>query len=550
MSYSERIIKQSFIWYWVIFVAYIALRCVAWRKTYLLEDSDSIGLLYQIKLFLTFDFKKISNMGPDVTPFYLFWSALWSLPGWSVETGARVCSLFFSSLLFVALVFVGKRVATSLEVVIGLLIVVFSPVLISLSYAVLTEPSYVALCYIGLWLFITRYENPRIWEAWLLGIIFALSFLNRTEGILYLFVIPVIQGLHYLSGSQKKYGLKRLGVWCCIYVLSFSIPAIPQIWQVSTKIGHLSINGRQVWTYILKYPDGKSYDEKIYGLYYSPQQINIAYIQSHSGTNKKFLSTISIKSFLKDIRKNLRELYKEKLGIMIGPVGFFFFAIGLIAIYKSNRRFECFTIIAFISSSLVAPLIHNVIIRHIAVIAPLMMLVEGIGIVYLARLLTAKMTLNPYGNIAKNVLTFIFLFAVCGYFIAPFKHIYFYQPRYNPEYNPAIILKSAAVIKDVIQKDALKFSKIVDRKMYLPFYGDINGAPLPYTNYEGLVQYCKLNNVDFLFLRYNLIKEFPFLSTFYNRSKINEFELLYSEMDDYGLNELYRVRLFRKPSTF
>jgi hypothetical protein len=300
---------------------------------------------------------------------------------------------------------------------------------------------------------------------------------------------------------------------------------------------------------ILKYPDGKSYAEKIYGLDYSPQQTNLMYIQSHPETNKKNLSTISTKSFLKDILKNLRELYQEKLGILIGPVGLLFFVIGLIAIYKSNRRFEGIIIIAFISSSLVAPLIHNVIIRHIAVIAPLMMLVEGIGIVYLARLLAAKMTVNSYVNTAKIVLIFIFLFAVCGYFKAPFKHIYFYQPHDNPEYNPVIIQKSAAVIKEAIHKDALKFPKIVDRKTYLPFYAGIDSIPLPYTNYEGLVKYCRLNNVDFLFLRHNLINQFPFVSTFNDRSKIDEFELLYSEKDDYGLNELYQVRLTHKPST-
>lgn len=534
--------NKSLILYGIILGVYIALRYVAWRNTFLLEDSDSIGYLYQIKVFLTFSLEGISSLGPDVTPFYPLWGALWSLPGWSVETGARVCSLFFSTQLFIAIVLIGRRFLSRLEIVVGLLIVAFNPVLISLSYAVLTEPSYIAICYIGLWLFLTQYKNPQLWQAGLLGIIFSLSFLSRTEGFLYLIVIPAIQGIHFLFYNQQKYSINRFISWCFIYILSFSILAIPQIWLVSNKMGHLAINGRQVWTYVLQEPDGKSYDEKIYGLDYSPQQINLSYIQRHNEVSKITVATISIKGIFKTMLTNLKELYQNKLWILIGPAGLLFFGVGLFVLYKSKRRFELFLILAFISTALVAPLIHNVVIRHIAVIAPIIILVEGIGIAYLVRHIAAAMTYDPNDSVSKISFALLFLALIAGQSIKPLKRIYIYPVRYNNEYNNALISKAAAIISEVSKTGKIENPRIVDRKMYLPFYSGMDAAPLPYTDYEGLVKYCSLNKVNFLFLRYNLIDKYPFVSRFHNKFKIDDFQLLYSERDSYGLNELYRVR--------
>nr|MCU0734855.1 hypothetical protein [Methylotetracoccus sp.] len=45
--------------------------------------------------------------------------------------------------------------------------------------------------------------------------------------------------------------------------------------------GRFALNGRQVWSAVLKYPDGKSEIEKIFGLDYSPGTNNIKYLKEH-----------------------------------------------------------------------------------------------------------------------------------------------------------------------------------------------------------------------------------------------------------------------------
>jgi hypothetical protein len=94
-----------------IFIFYLILRLFAWQQTVLVEDHDSLVYLDQIKIFRTFDLQKIIHMDGFTTQFYPFFATLLSWPGWSVETSARFCSLLFSSLLFMSVLGIGKRIA-------------------------------------------------------------------------------------------------------------------------------------------------------------------------------------------------------------------------------------------------------------------------------------------------------------------------------------------------------------------------------------------------------------------------------------------------------
>ena len=332
----------------IVFIIYLGLRCIAWSGTYLLEDTDSIPYLRQIELFSSANFNEIIHMNPDSTPFYPFFGALCAFPGWSTEVAARFCSLMFSVLLFFCIFSIGRKITDNTSILIGLIILSFHHVLIPLSYSVLTEPSYIATCYLGLWFFIVQFRTLRIWQGALLGFIFGLSFLNRTEGILYFGLIPCIQGVLFLFDQQRKYNVKRFAGWLLAYCVVFALLSAPQIWRVSKKMGIFSINGRQAWTVILKNQDGKSEDDKIFGLKYHPGIINLFYIRTHPEVQKQLMEKTELKNYQKVIVKNFSELYQEKLGFMIGPFGIVFFAVGLWGLYASDRTAECFIIVAFI----------------------------------------------------------------------------------------------------------------------------------------------------------------------------------------------------------
>ncbi|NIV31480.1 MAG: hypothetical protein GWN58_18915 [Anaerolineae bacterium] len=57
---------------------------------------------------------------------------------------------------------------------------------------------------------------------------------------------------------------------------------------------------------------------------------------------------------------------------------------------------------------------------------------------------------------------------------------------------------------------------------------------LPYTDYEGLVKYCDLNYVDFLYLKHRRVERYPFFEAFIQGSSPPDFALLYRGVDAYG----------------
>ena len=198
-----------------VFALFITLRLVTWSNASIIEDHDSISLMREAKLFLSFDWQSIIALEPVSNLFYPFFVAIFSTITGSVEVGARLCSLFFSSLLFFSIYVIGRRFEEPYAVVIGLILLATNATLVRLSYSILTEPAYIALVYVGYWIFLTQYEKPRYNLAILLGLVYGMSLLDRFEGILYLAAIPA---LHYFSSKAIRLeALDRLEYYLCTF---------------------------------------------------------------------------------------------------------------------------------------------------------------------------------------------------------------------------------------------------------------------------------------------------------------------------------------------
>lgn len=531
--------RQYLYWSLGVFLVYLLIRGVAWNNTVLLEDTDSLGNIRWIKVFLTFDLDQIIDIDPDFTPFYLFFSALFSLLTGSVETGARLSSFLFSILLFVSLAAIGRYIARPCEVAVGLLLLSFSPALVSLSYAVLTEPSYIATIYLGLWLFWLQYKQPTFWNAVLLGVVFALSFLNRLEGIIFLVVIPFLQGVHYFFVKDRNYNFKHLAVWAGVFMLTFFAVIAPQVWRVSSIVGDFALNGRQVWNIVINNPDGRSYDEKIHGLDYSPSERNIIYLKRHSEAWKEMTSSFDLNAYIQAVITNLKDLKRHRWSALIGFFGTLFFIFGLFALYRRGRVFEPFVILTFIGVCLVPPLLHNVVIRHIAVIAPIIFLVAGIGIVYAANLLQGFV---GKGRAVLPVLSAVFLILTTGAFAQQLRDVVIDPPTSNKEYSRAELHEPINVIREIVSNDLRREPVIVADTGYLAHYADAKQVYLPYADYDPLIRYCELNHADFLYLQDRRIQDQPFYKKYREQGLPDNYALIYNGVDARGGKvELYRV---------
>ncbi|MDZ7344453.1 MAG: glycosyltransferase family 39 protein [candidate division KSB1 bacterium] len=529
--------------YGLVLLAFVLVRLFVWKRTTLLEDHDSVGYLESIKTFLRFDLDQIIRLSPDTTPLYPLLASLFSWLSGSVETGARLCSLVASLAVMVALVGIGQRFLSPLAITLGLCIVAFSPALIPFSISVLTEPLFIAVVYLGLWLFWRQYERPTKARAAMLGLTFGLSFLARTEGLVFLATVPVLQFVYSRFFQPSKYDSKNFLGWTFCFVIGFATVGFLQIWRVSHLMGRFAINGRQAWELILNRADGKSYEEKIYGLDYSPKQLNLDYIQSNPEILRQFESSISVSRLAKTVARNVNDLSQQRLGELLGPVVLIFFVIGVLGVVSQRKFYEALLIFAFVGITLIAPLIHdhNLPIRNIAVIAPLMMLVAGGGMLYLPRLLLSLIGKDGETEGARKAFAFGCLSLLMLSNTYALRQT-FRPPTSNFEYSPESFKQPLTIINQQRQLNPGQTPKIVLRKAYFSYMAGAQVFFIPFTDYQRFVRYCWLNEIDYLFLQDHLVAKFPFFERF--QTDPEEFECLYRGVDELGnLMRLYRFKM-------
>lgn len=523
-----------------VFVAYVSLRLLAWRRTVLLEDHDSVGNLNDIRTFLASGISAFTQLDADSSLVYPSVSALFSLPGWSIETGARLASLLPACLLFFALIGIGRRFAGPAAIIAGLVLLAFNPELISLSFAILTEPLYTATAYLGLWLLWLQLEKPSLWGAALVGLVFALAFLNRIEGLLFLAFAPAVLGVACWR-KFAPYDGKRVLQWSIVFGVCFSALAGLQVWRVSDKMGTFALNGRQAWHYLLQSTEvGATYAEKIYGLHYSPNQVNMLYVKDNfsdfADDSAQMGLAVRIKEYAFTVVVNLYDLYNRQLGVLFGFPTLILFAFGLLSLYESGRRPELLFLVAFIGLGLLAPLLHTVVSRHIMVVAPIILLVAGIGGVHVAEIILGRSGGHHSGR--NWLIATVLLVVIAGWGLQLRRT--FNPPKYDLMYDPAALEEPAKIIKQVASELG-HAPRLSSRTSYLAYFADAQGLAIPYTDYDAFVRYCALNEVDLVFLQHNLIQQFPFLKRFREGDVEDHFQLLYRGADTAGETlELYR----------
>jgi len=533
----------------LIFILFLASRLAFLQKVVLLEDMDSVSYLRSIQTFLSFNFEKIYTLDPDSSIFYSALGALFSLPSWSIETGARLASLFSQFILFFSIIGIGLRLGSYTGTIVGLLLFTFTPALVELSVAVLTEPTYVSLIYLSLLLLWTQFKKPSLWKAAAIGALIGLAFLTRLEGVIYLAVFPAFFLGYFVWQRPQRSVIKKYTQWVLAFWFTASLFIIPQIYRVSNEMDTLAVNGRQAWTLLLHSDEDKSFSELVFGLDYSSEKVNIEYLKENmdqfsnveTGSNN---SPNLLKEYAVTLTLNFLDLNDSKFPKFLGLFVIIFFSFGLFSLFKKGYTFEIFLIILFLVASLVPPMLHNVIIRHILVVGPLILLIAGLGIVFISRSIRQNIKSSNFQNYL--ILPVLILITISPW-IYPLKNGY-NPPTSNNNYNIEQLQDQVAVIKEVTQKELDHKPVIATRLTYISYYADGKTVLLPYTDYDGLVEYLSLNNADFLFLNYHFNykknRKYPFMTKFIEGDISDNFELLYEDHDNHtgAKLELYRFK--------
>jgi hypothetical protein len=483
----------------LLFAVYLGVRLLALSNAPVLEDHDSVAYLQTAEVLASGDGDRIAALPPDTLPLFPALGALASKLTGDVESGLRLASLACSAVLFWALVGIGRTFLSPVSVAAGLALLTFAPFFVRLSYSLLTQPTYLATVYAGTWALFAGFARPRWSLAALAGVLFAAAFLARVEGFLYLLVGPLLLFLALYSSASSLHAWRRALPAFAAFVISFGVLAAPQIAWVSHKMGSPSLNGRETWAQVFRQPDSRRYGEKIYGLDYSPTQVNIRYLQTHPEAARALAAHFDPLIYAKAALRNIAALSSQHLTGLVGAPALLLAAIAAVLLLSHGAVREVTACGLLIAAGLLPGVAFSVAERHIAVVGPLILLIAGAGLVGTADVITR---LTPSRTWVRGATVAVLFILSLAPWIAPLRDLVSEADAVNTEYLRADYLPFERL---VAERTAAQGSRpvIVARKGYLPYFARTDHIPLPYTDYDQLVNYMRGNGANLLFLEFN-----------------------------------------------
>jgi 4-amino-4-deoxy-L-arabinose transferase-like glycosyltransferase len=156
-------------------------------------------------------------------PFYPLLIAFASFFTHDYEWAGRLVSLIFEVLLPLPIFAIASRLYGRRVGFLAAALAVFYPLLVNLSFAVLSEAVYIPLLMLGVYLVLGALDASSIWLYCLIGAIFGFAYLTRQEAVASLF-IAVLLTLFLGKGSVGA-RCKRAGAALAI----FAIVALPEV---------------------------------------------------------------------------------------------------------------------------------------------------------------------------------------------------------------------------------------------------------------------------------------------------------------------------------
>jgi hypothetical protein len=320
------------------------------------------------------------------------------------------------------------------------------------------------------------------------------------------------------------------------FVGIFALVAAPQVWNVSRQAGKLLLNGRQIWGVILKAGPDRPYDERLYSLDHRPDSVNIDYLLAHPETVPAAPPGTRLSAHVKVALDNFDQLNRSVFGRLIGPAGLMLFGVGLVSLALTRPRFELLLLAGFVAVMLAGPLWHNVVLRHVAVLAPLIWLIAGFGIADAAERL-GRWQGGP--RFRPALVKTVCVGAVAAVGLVPLREV-LQPPDCNSHYCAASLADPVRILRD-FERESGRPAVVATRRFYLTSMAASGQITLPYTELPGLVRYLELRRADFLFLDEAGAGRFPFYGDFADGEAPAGFVPVYRAKDAWGR----QVDLFR-----
>jgi 4-amino-4-deoxy-L-arabinose transferase-like glycosyltransferase len=160
------------------------------------------------------------------------------------EWAGRIVSLIFQSLVPLAVFGIASRLYNRTTGLVAAALAIFSPLLVNLSFLVLSEAVYVALLFWGIYAVLLALERPSVGRYLLVGGLFGLAYLTRQEAVAPLFV-AVFLTVCFAGGS-----LVARGKWAAVALAMFAIVALPEVIHLYKATGAIRLEEKSSLFYV------------------------------------------------------------------------------------------------------------------------------------------------------------------------------------------------------------------------------------------------------------------------------------------------------------
>jgi 4-amino-4-deoxy-L-arabinose transferase-like glycosyltransferase len=160
------------------------------------------------------------------------------------EWAGRIVSLIFQSLVPLAVFGIASRLYNRTTGLVAAALAIFSPLLVNLSFLVLSEAVYVALLFWGIYAVLLALERPSVGRYLMVGGLFGLAYLTRQEAVAPLFV-AVFLTVCFAGGS-----LVVRGKWAAVALAMFAIVALPEVIHLYKATGAIRLEEKSSLFYV------------------------------------------------------------------------------------------------------------------------------------------------------------------------------------------------------------------------------------------------------------------------------------------------------------
>ena len=380
--------------------------------------------------------------------------------------------------------------------------------MITMSVVSMSESLYLFFVLLIIHLYLKIISKYEISRAILLGILVAIAYLVRPEGILFLILAFI-----FLKQKNKNLRLKEAIKGCFIIIFSFVFTAAPYFYFLYQNTGKLNITAKSKPNLITGIVlDGKEisdtgknnanfyektfshYDEKTNSIKIPEKFKNISVKSSIFSNPIGFL-----KRYCNGLKSEIKVLFDDyDLGLFLIPI---IFLLAFAPKFKEREQLKkSFILFLFsILFILLFPIFHLES-RYLLPVLIFIILLSSLGCS-----LGRKFTLLKIGkykisstilfNGVKFVVLYIILinFAVSPYVIKLHSH---------PEHK-----KAGEYLKNNSDYNS-KRDIIMSRKPFVGFYAQSqkNGVSIPYTNPENILKFAKARNVSYIVIDERFLK--------------------------------------------